>query len=38
MNQLPVQQKQVIELKIWDNLPDEEIEKSNNILNKTLKK
>jgi RNA polymerase sigma-70 factor (ECF subfamily) len=27
MNQLPVQQKQIIQLKIWDNLPDEEIEK-----------
>jgi RNA polymerase sigma-70 factor (ECF subfamily) len=27
MNQLPVQQSQIIRLKIWDNLPDEEIEK-----------
>jgi RNA polymerase sigma-70 factor (ECF subfamily) len=26
MNQLPKQQKQIIELKIWDNLSDEEIE------------
>jgi RNA polymerase sigma-70 factor (ECF subfamily) len=26
MEQLPVQQKQIIQLKIWDNLSDEEIE------------
>jgi RNA polymerase sigma-70 factor (ECF subfamily) len=27
LNKLPIQQQQVIRLKIWDNLPDEEIEK-----------
>ncbi|MDR0866805.1 MAG: RNA polymerase sigma factor [Candidatus Symbiothrix sp.] len=37
MNQLPVQQKQIIRLKIWDNLPDEEIEKQTGLKKGNIK-
>jgi RNA polymerase sigma-70 factor (ECF subfamily) len=37
MSQLPVQQKQIIQLKIWDNLPDEEIEKQTGLKKGNIK-
>jgi RNA polymerase sigma-70 factor (ECF subfamily) len=37
MRQLPVQQKQIIQLKIWDNLPDEEIEKQTGLKKGNIK-
>jgi RNA polymerase sigma-70 factor (ECF subfamily) len=37
MNRLPVQQKQIVELKIWDNLSDEEIEQRTGLKKGTIK-
>jgi RNA polymerase sigma-70 factor (ECF subfamily) len=37
MNQLPVQQQQIIRLKVWDNLPDEEIEQQTGLKKGNIK-
>ena len=37
MEQLPARQKQVVELKIWDNLSDEEIEQRTGLKKKNIK-